>query len=76
MKEGTLVRVRIWDDGSEEAAKRHLMYGGWFGMVIRVNPFNGHLFVASNEYTRQTGKIQAVSFKEWFVPNELEEQST
>lgn len=65
LKCGSMIRVRPIGD-----PERDLMYHGWFAVILRV--VGGKALVDSDEYTRRTGEIQAVSFARWFPLGELE----
>lgn len=62
MKAGDVVRIKPLED-----AHRSLMYSGWVGTIRTMAP-NGRCYVDSDG----PGKMQAVSFRAWFTPDELE----
>lgn len=73
MKVGVIVRVRQDAFPGDEMA--HVMYAGWYGVITRVQTTGEYIdrvFVDSDEFTRRTGQLQAVSFRQWFSTDELD----
>lgn len=68
MKLGDTVRVR--KDAFPNDEMKHVMYAGWYGVITAVGV--GRAYVDSDEFTRRTGQLQAVSFMAWFNVTELE----
>lgn len=58
--------VQVNGTGHDE---RDLMYRGWRGVVTGMR--DGRAFVDSDAFVRRTGKLQAVSFRQWFSFDEL-----
>jgi hypothetical protein len=73
MKVGVIVCVRQDAFPGDEMA--HVMYAGWYGVIMRIEDdgrYINRVFVDSDEYTRRTGQLQAVSFRAWFTADELD----